>query len=187
MDIPEGIEKQILEYLHIEYGEDPNDDSSLKLQDIVYEDLYDIYGVPTHYWRYAPKGKRRWATVEPFGDSYVFGMTNKTPVPLAKSDLYKSLEIYSLGDQSLVASIPLEDWGSGCYGLSDYKMIRISSEEEIRVLTEVGAYTTPTSVTLSIEEEGRNIYIRGSIGLALSYTTSSGTKLSLTIGTGPWE
>ena len=48
MELPKGIEKEILEYLHLEYG------ASLKLEDIVNEKMYEVAGIPTHYWRDAP-------------------------------------------------------------------------------------------------------------------------------------
>ena len=46
MDLPVGIEQEILEYLHLEYGEDANDPSSLKLEDIQYDGLFDVAGTP---------------------------------------------------------------------------------------------------------------------------------------------
>jgi len=187
MELPDGIEKEILEYLHLEYGEDPSDDASLKLEDIVYEGLYDVSGIPTHYWRYAPEGKRRWATVEPFGDSYAIGMTTNTPTPIVKGDLYKTVEIEAIDDSGFSQSLPLESWGEGSYGFSDYKEISIPGGEKLQILAEAHSNSAPPSVTLSIKEADVDIYIRGSVGLALSYKTKGGITLVLSVGTGPWE
>ncbi len=44
MELPDGIEQEILEYLHLEHGEDRNDPTSLKLEKIIYDGLYEVTG-----------------------------------------------------------------------------------------------------------------------------------------------
>lgn len=183
MDLPVGIEQEILEYLHLEYGEDANDPSSLKLEDIQYDGLFDVAGTPTHYFKY---GERKWATIEPFGDSYVIGMTTRTPAPITKKDLYKSLRI-SFPDGTPSFYIDLESRGNGCFGFSGYREVTLPSNTTIRVLVEVVSHFSPTAVTIAIEEGENDVYVRGSVGLTLSYKTSSCETIFLTVGTGPWE
>ena len=63
MDLGEDIEKDILEYLHLEYGESPEDADALKLSDLKYEGKFLLDGVPTHYWSY-PTSSPCWAIVQ---------------------------------------------------------------------------------------------------------------------------
>ena len=186
MELPSDIKKRILDYLHLEYGEDPASTSSLKLEDIEYDGLYEIAGTPIHYFRYAPEGKRRWATVEPYGDSYIIGMTSKTPTPVSKKQIYNQLTIQSLDDE-YSESISLEDWGNGCFGLPDYKKVNLPNGSELLVLAEAQIENSPPSVTIGIQEGDNELYIRGSLGLSMSYKSNSGSYLVFTVGTGPWE
>lgn len=186
MELPDNIETEILEYLHLEYGEDPNDPSSLKLDEITYDGLYDVSGVPVHYFKYASRSGRSWATVEPFGDSYVIGMTTNSPKPLKKSQIYNHLEIEN-PESSFSESLELESWGDGCYGFSDYKEIKLPNGSSFKLLAEVSSHSTPVGVTISIIEGENDIYIRGSVGLSLSYESTNFGTLFITLGTGPWE
>jgi len=181
--LPVGIEQDILEYLHLEYEEEASSPSSLQIEEIKYDGLFEIAGTPTHYFKY---GERKWATIAPFGDSYVIGMTTNTPRPLAKKDLYKSLHI-SFADDTPPLSIDLESWGEGSFGFPNYRDVTLPDGTSISVLVEVALLAAPVAVTLAIEEGENDIYIRGSVGLTMSYRTRNGETLYLTVGTGPWE
>lgn len=183
MGLPAGIEQEILEYLHLEYGEEPDAPSSLKPGEITYDGLYDMAGKPTHYFKY---GERKWATVEPFGDSYVIGMTTRPPYPITKKNLYKSLRI-SFPDDTPPITIELESRGHGNYGFSRYRDVTLPDGTTIAILVEVSSHYAPAAVTLAIEEGENDIYIRGSLGLTMSYRTRNGSTIYLTVGTGPWE
>jgi hypothetical protein len=186
MELPENIEKEILDYLHLEYGEDPKHPSSLKLDEIKYDGLYEVSGVPIHYFKYASRSGRNWATVEPYGDSYLIGMTASSPKPLSKTQIYNQLNVESL-DNNYTETFELESWGEGCYGFSDYREIELPNGSTFKLLAEVSSYSVPVGVTLSIIEGDNNLYIRGSVGLTLSYESKNLGILSITLGTGPWE
>lgn len=186
MDIPEGIEKDIVSYIRMECGEDPSDPRTLKESDLTYEGEFEIQGVPTHYWR-CGKDSRLWATIEPYGDSYCMSMTSSSPKPILKSELYSHLKIEDFSGE-FSERIPLPSLGkSGSVGLPDYKEITLPSGEIVAVLAEAHPQGAPPSVTVSIQDAAKDIYIRASVGIALSYTTSGGNELLLSIGTGPWE
>ncbi len=187
MELPEGIEKEILEYLHLEWGQSPYSPNSIKLKDLEYEGVYDVAGVLTHYWKYGTSNNRRWATVEPFGDSYAISMTSNTPKPVSKSDLYMSIEIDSDDYGGYRETIELERWSKGCFGLDDYTDLQLPDGEVIKILVETSTDRSPPSTTIGIREEGKEVYVRGSVGLAMSYKTIGGKRIFLTVGTGPWE
>ncbi len=186
MELPENIEKEVLEYLHLEYGEDSKDPSSLKLDEITHDGIYEVSGVPVHYFKYASSSGRNWATVEPYGDSYVIGMTTSLPTPLSKAQIYNRLNVESL-DNNYTESFELEYWGDGCYGFSDYREIKLPNGSAFKLLAEVSSHSAPVGVTLSIIEGDNDIYIRGSVGLSLSYESKNFGTLFITLGTGPWE
>jgi hypothetical protein len=183
MNIPENIKQEILDYLHIEFGEDANDPSSLKIDNIKLDGIYEVQGKPTYYYKFSHD---TWATVEPFGDSYMIGMTTFSPKPIFKKDLYKELHIQS-SDGSYVESIELENMGDGFYCFPEFKGINISKSEKLMVLVEANISMPVTQVVLSIKEGNQNIYLKGSIGFQFSYRTKNDTTLFFTFGTGSWE
>ena len=81
MELEDDIEKGVLEYLHLEYGESPEDEDSLKLSDLKYEGEYILEGIPTYFWSY-PTNSPCWAIVKPYDDAYCFDMTTTSPVEL---------------------------------------------------------------------------------------------------------
>lgn len=185
MELPDGIEKEILEYLHLEYGEDPNDSSSLKLDEISYDGLYEVAGVQTHYFKYVSSSGLNWATVQPYGDSYLIGMTSSNPKPISKNRIYRSVRVES-SDGRFDQKIKLESWGNGCYGFSNYKNLTINEDTTLKLLVEVSSHFNPTGVTVAIKEDGNDIYIRGSVGISMSYKSNSCKEIFITVGAGPW-
>ncbi|MDO6746081.1 hypothetical protein [Gilvimarinus sp. 1_MG-2023] len=83
MTLDNDIEEDVLEYLHLEYGECPEDDDALKLSDLNYEGIFLLEGVPTHYWSY-PTSEPCWAIVQPYEDAYCFGMATTPPEGLER-------------------------------------------------------------------------------------------------------
>ncbi len=81
MELNENIEQETLEYLHLEYGESPEDEEALKISELKYEDEYILDGLPTHYWSY-PTKESCWAIATPFCDTFALGMTGTSPKQL---------------------------------------------------------------------------------------------------------
>jgi len=185
MVLPSDIKNQILEYLHLEYGEDPDNETSLGLEDIGYEGEFEIKGKLIHYFNYKSSSGRTWATVEPYGDSYCIGMTNSSPKPVTKKEIYGSVHVESL-ESDHEATIALESWGNGCFGLSDYKQISLTEKISFKLLVEVSSYSTPESVTVSIIDGNNEVYVSGALGVSMSYKSASLGEISITVGSGKW-
>ncbi len=79
MNLPQDIEAQIINYLHLEFGEDADDPNSLKESQLRYEGEFLYDGVPTHFWWFPCTTEQCWATVEPMEESYCVGMTTDSP------------------------------------------------------------------------------------------------------------
>ena len=186
MELPVDIKDRILEYLHLEYGEDSNDPNALTLEQISYEGEYEIHGVNVHYFKYESSSGRNWATVEPYGDSYAIGMTSKSPTPVRKREIYRSIRIENTEDGEIV-NLDLEDRGGGCYGFSNFKEIAFRNGKTFQLLTEVTPFSHPNGVVVAIQDEGNDVYIRGSLGLAIRYESTTLGAILITLGTGPWE
>lgn len=77
--LPRGIKSEVLQYLHLEYGESPRDPDALELSDLSYEGEYQHEGVPTHFWSYPTSSGKSYATVVLSGKSYAIGMTDRRP------------------------------------------------------------------------------------------------------------
>ena len=70
MSLPEKIESQIAEYLNLEFGS--NDITEGELE-------YVGTSNDIHYWILSHSKEKYWATVEPYEDSYLIGMTTSAP------------------------------------------------------------------------------------------------------------
>lgn len=79
MKLPNNKQQKILEYLHLEFGEDSQNDTSLKLSDLKFVGEFSVNGTEIFYWSYSIDNEVRWATVEPYEDSYLIGMVTELP------------------------------------------------------------------------------------------------------------
>ena len=70
----------LLEYLHLQYGEEAGEEDVLKASDLVYVGEYVIDGIPCQYWPYPTTGEPMWATIEDYSGLRCIGMT-ATPPP----------------------------------------------------------------------------------------------------------
>jgi len=85
MELPPDIERQVLAYLHLEYGESPRQPGALKAADLHYEGEFLVDGTPTHFWSYPSSTHAMWATVAPMLGTYAIGMTGTSPRDLRRA------------------------------------------------------------------------------------------------------
>jgi hypothetical protein len=76
---PRSLKGQVLQYLHLEFGESPRDPDALKLSDLSYEGEYVVEGVRKRFWSFPGARGRRYATVAFRGKGYSIGATNEVP------------------------------------------------------------------------------------------------------------
>lgn len=74
----------LLEYLHLEYGEEAGEEDALKTSDLVYVGEYVIDGILCQYWSYPTTGEPMWATIEGYSGLRCIGMT-ATPPPQSRA------------------------------------------------------------------------------------------------------
>ena len=70
MNLPHDIKSQVAEYLTLEFGSNDITENHLEYLGSKNE---------LHYWTLSKSGKSYWATVEPYEDSYIIGMTTSKP------------------------------------------------------------------------------------------------------------
>ena len=83
MNDPERLDA-IVNYLHLEYGEDPNAPDSLQKSELKYVGLFIYEGKPTHYWWYPSGSVQSWAIVFEMDEVECIGMTTISPDTLEK-------------------------------------------------------------------------------------------------------
>ena len=76
--------KDILVYLHLEYGETPSDLNALKLSELKFIGQFLLDDSPTYFWWYPSGAEQCWATVEFSEKVYNIGMTTISPDKLQK-------------------------------------------------------------------------------------------------------
>ena len=74
----------LLEYLHLETGEEAGEEDTLKANDLVYVGEYVIDGILCKYWSYPTTGEPMWATIEDHSGLRCIGMT-ATPPPQGRA------------------------------------------------------------------------------------------------------
>jgi hypothetical protein len=70
MSPPPGIERDILEYLHLEFGEDKDDPDALQAADLKYVGAREDGDSLLHFWEYPSGSGKSWATARMTHDGY---------------------------------------------------------------------------------------------------------------------
>jgi hypothetical protein len=191
MKLPRNIKRQVLEYLRLEYGESDDDPDALKASDLTYEGKRVVDGIVTHFWAFPSGAGKRWAIVEQFGKSYSIGTSARGPEG-ETTDERKALRTLhiSFRHESRRAKrmrdlrVPLEGEDGA---LTAEVPVTFPSGDQLQIYVEVYDKDTPDVSLIVTHEDGRDIYVRCSSGLAVNYDTPFGYTCLMTVGTGPWE
>src|SRR5690349_8413118 len=70
MEAPPEIEKELLEYLHLEFGENEDDQDSLQAADLNYVGAREDDGAQLHFWEFPSGTGKSWATARVTADGY---------------------------------------------------------------------------------------------------------------------
>ncbi len=180
--LPNNIEKQILEYLHLEYGEDPDAPDSLQLSDLSYAGEHLVEGIIQHCWKYPSLKDDMWATVEIGNDgSYTIGMA---PIPEPENkDFYANLLLIIEGKNTKKVRIPYlkdDEYDISCF--EDAFDMVLENGKKLSVYSEVGLNTTPPQFSLSVEYDGRDMYLKGVAGIELRLSLETDIYMYVDIG-----
>ncbi|SMC29924.1 hypothetical protein SAMN02745857_04267 [Andreprevotia lacus DSM 23236] len=183
MQLPAGIEQELVDYLHLEQGEDAADPNATRVEDLRYEGLFEVDGVPTHFWRVGP-GNENWVTVEPRGYAYCIGSTSATPLPVRKADYYKTLQVTELrnGTQHRFA---LEHHGGGDYELADETPLTLSNGSVLLLYATANSQSAPPMLFLHLTEGDKEYHVSSALFFNASYTTECGEMLVFELGYRP--
>jgi hypothetical protein len=199
MKLPSGIEKEILEYLHLEYGESEDDPDALKLSDLKYEGEHLVDKVVTHFWSYPSGPGRRWVTVEMRGKGYDIGTSPRGPggVTIDRREALRTLRIeFRWLAEGLKPMRPVRVPLKGRKGSYSAEVpLAFPSGDKLQISVEAYDFeemgedkADKLDVTLIIEhEDDRRIHVRCASGLAISYETLFGYECLISVGTGPWD
>ena len=81
------FEDDIVEYLHLEFGEEAGDPEALKRKELRYVGLFLFEDFPTHFWSFPCESEHYWATVRITDEAYLYGMTPIQPSSLRQLEL----------------------------------------------------------------------------------------------------
>lgn len=186
--LPRRIKDEILEYLHLEFGESKSDPDALKASDLKYEGRHIVKGVATHFWSYPSGVDRHWATVEELRDSYCLGTSTVGPdgrgVDRAKALNKVIVEFRPLSEKKEVMRMIRMSLKDGEASIP----VRFPSGDKMEIDIEVADADSSPDVSISVTyENDRGLYIRCTSGVIVSYDTDFGYQCLVSVGTGPWR
>ncbi len=180
--LPDNIEQQILRYLHLEYGEEPEDPKSLQLSDLVYAGEHLLEGRNRHCWTFPSMKDDMWATVELSDNgSYCIGM-EQIPTP-EDDDHYTHLTLLIEGKKDKKFKIPYSEdseYEISCF--DEHFSIELESGKTLTLYSEIFLSTEPYGFSLSIEYDDRETYLLGAVGLELRHSLDADTEIHIDIG-----
>ena len=185
--LPDDIEKQILDYLHLEYGEDPGDSGSLELADIKYVGEKLVEGVVQHCWSYPSLKDDMWATVQLYEDgTYCIGMA---PIPKKNNENnYEYLFLAIKGKQTKKIKIPYQkDEEYKICNFEDEFITTLENGKNLYIYSEVFLTPKPHQFDLTIDYDGQEIYLRGAVGIEFKYSLETEIEIYIDIGNLEWE
>lgn len=185
MDLPSDIEHQILEYLHLEYGESPEDEDALKLSELRYEGIHEMGGVPTHCWSFPSTSDEMWATVGPHGDTYCIGMSRK-PEALREKP-YSSLLLSISGKTSQKFRIPyIMNDGDTLSCFENRFDITLEDGRKLSVYSEIYFIPDPTQALLTISMGDQELIMKFGVGVELTFVLDDDTEVYAKVGELSW-
>ena len=185
MELPDDIEQQILEYLHLEYGESPEDEDALKLSELRYEGIHEMEGVPTHCWSFPSTSDEMWATVEPHEDTYCIGMSRK-PKALREKP-YSSLLLNISGKTSQKFRIPyIKNEEYRVSSFENHFDITLADGRKLSVYSEIYFMPNPAQAMLSISMGDQELTMKFGVGVELTLALDSDTEVYAKVGDLSW-
>ncbi len=186
MSLPEDIEKRIVEYLRLEYGEDASDPNALQIPDIAYVGEKEINGVILHCWSYPSLKDDMWATVELLeNNSFCLGMCE---IPRdAEESIYKYLYLVIEAKKTKKIKIPYVGYeGYKVLSLEKRYEVDLENGKRLSVFSEVYLSPKTKQFSLSINYDGKETYLKGGVGLEMRYAIEPDIKLFFEIGELKW-
>lgn len=182
MELPDGIETDIINYLCLELGEDPHSDAALKVNDLVYEGVNDVDGIRAHCWGFPTMHEDMWVTVVVEDGSISFGMAQKPKDK--KGDPYATLFLNVSGKKPQKHRVKLMQHDDMQLATTPEPSVRfgLGNDGCIEVYSEVSFLTRPPLVALSINCGNQRQYIKARAGIAMSFQVDEETTVYLSIG-----
>lgn len=185
MELPDDIEQRILEYLHLEFGESPEDEDALELSELRYEGIHEMEGVPTHCWSFPSTSDEMCATVEPHEDTYCIGMSRK-PEALREKP-YSSLLLSISGKTSEKFSIPYimnDEATLSCF--ENRFDINLDDGRKLSVYSEIYFMPNPAQALLTLSIGDQELTMKFGVGVELTLAMDSDTEVYAKVGELSW-
>lgn len=189
-DLPAGIERDILEYLHLEFGEDKDDPDALQAEDLKYVGAREDEGSLLHFWEYPSGTGKSWATVRITNDGNELSTSLEGPGG-EKNDPEAALRtlLVQFGmrteGQERIEPLRLDVAKLSENGFP----VKFPTGEEISFYAEVYPATGENGPDVSVhilQHDEALFVVRCASGLVISLQLA-GYDCLIRLGTGPWE
>lgn len=187
---PPGVERELLEYLHLEFGESEDDPDALQAADLKYVGARQDGQAVLHFWEYPCHAGKSWATAEWMSDGYALSTSAEGPRG-EKNDPAAALRtlVVEFGTrtkgQKRIAPLRLEVAGIPGDGVP----VKFPTGEEIFFYAEVYPASEGAGPDVSVQ-----LLQHGDVLLAIRCTSGVIISLQLVgydclirLGTGPWD
>jgi hypothetical protein len=187
---PPGIENEILEYLHLEFGEDKDDPDALQAAELKYVGAREDGEAWLHFWEYPSGSGKSWAIARVTKDGYELytsleGPSGERNDPLAAlSTLVVQFGTRKKGQKRLealrVKVADIKDSGVP---------VRFPTGEEIFFYAEVHPASENAGPDVSVQvlqQDDVVLAIRCTSGVIISLSLA-GYDCLISLGTGPWD
>lgn len=185
MDLPSNIESEILDYLHLEFGEAKDVSCALKLSDLKYEGVYVVEGVSLHCWSFPSASNTTWATVEATGSSHSIGMIESPNSNVEVSYDYLYVEIWE--EKASVFQFPLiHDNENQTSCIEEDFTYTFKSGSVLGVSIELLRSYIPYRFSVYITHDEKTIEMHGEIKGVLDYSINENVGVKVVVGGEKW-
>ena len=193
---PKNIEKQIRDYLALEFGESDDNSDSIKVSDLKFEGEHEIEGALMSCWSFPSINQDTWAVVEGSGDSYSIGLASN---PYFSSDVtyeYVWIEIWEKKGRTV--KVPLIKYKDALLHFENEFRIKLKSGRDIVIYVEIKVSTSPYEYTVSLLEGetgitfnaesngGRSVTSYGETKGIVDYVIDEFTGIKIAVGGEKW-
>lgn len=185
MDLPKNIESEVLDYLHLEFGETKSELDALKIVDLKYEGIHEIEGVSHHCWSFPSTTNNTWATVKISGQSYSIGIVESPSATKEITYDYLYVDIWEAKSNIIKVPLTYDEENKISYTENDFAYSLVDGDA-LTISCEILRTYIPHRFSVSITHNERTIEMHGEVKGVLDYDINETTGVKVIVGGEKW-
>jgi len=175
------LEKRLLEYLHLEFGENFKDDNALKLSDLNYQGDFILDGESKQCWSFPSSPPEMWATAcQKASGKWIFSMQKKPDFGKPKSE-YEKLDIQvHKGDSIQQYQYEFEASDEHIWEVDDKEII--IENKKIIIFGSVNSNYSPPMIDVTVEYKSRTHSFTCSQSIYANFYVDDEVYLMINVG-----